>query len=132
MIRLAETALLVRDHDEAIAFYVGVLGFELVEDTQLPAKRWVRIRAGGAGLVLRRATSPEQLARVGNQTGGSVLLFIETEDFHGTHAHLVANGVRFIEPPRTEPYGTVAVCLDLYGNKIDLIAPRRGFEDRRE
>ena len=132
MIRLAETSLLVRDHDEAIAFYVGVLGFELVEDTQLPAKRWVRIRAGGAGLVLRRATSPEQLARVGNQTGGSVLLFIETDDFARTHAHLAANGVRFIEPPRSEPYGTVAVCLDLYGNKIDLIEPRGGLENGRE
>ncbi len=124
MIRLAETALLVRDHDEALAFYIGVLGFELVEDTQLATKRWVRIRAGGAGLVLRRATTDSQLALVGNQTGGSVLLFIETDDFAATHAHLVANGVQFVEAPRQEPYGTVAVCLDLYGNKIDLIEPR--------
>jgi catechol 2,3-dioxygenase-like lactoylglutathione lyase family enzyme len=124
MIRLAETALLVRDQDEALAFYVGVLGFELVEDTQLAAKRWVRIRAGAAGLVLRRATTEAQLALVGNQTGGSVLLFIETDDFIRTHAHLIAHGVRFVEAPRQEPYGTVAVCLDLYGNKIDLIQPR--------
>lgn len=124
MIRLAETALLVRDHDEAIAFYVGVLGFELVEDTQLPGKRWVRIRAGGAGLVMRKATTPDQLARVGNQTGGSVLLFVETDDFAATHARLTAHGVTFVEAPRHEPYGTVAVCLDLYGNKIDLIQPR--------
>ncbi len=124
MIRLAETALLVRDQDEALAFYVGVLGFELVEDTQLTSKRWVRIRAGGAGLVLRRATSDAQLALVGNQTGGSVLLFIETDDFAQLHAHLLAHGVRFVEEPRQEPYGTVAVCLDLYGNKIDLIEPR--------
>jgi predicted enzyme related to lactoylglutathione lyase len=124
VIRLAETALLVRDHDEAIAFYVGVLGFELVEDTQLPGKRWVRIRAGGAGLVMRKATTPDQLARVGNQTGGSVLLFVETDDFAATHARLTAHGVTFVEAPRHEPYGTVAVCLDLYGNKIDLIQPR--------
>ncbi len=124
MIRLAETALLVRDQDEALAFYVGVLGFELVEDTQLASKRWVRIRAGGAGLVLRRATTDAQLALVGNQTGGSVLLFIETDDFARTHAHLIAHDVRFVEAPRQEPYGTVAVCLDLYGNKIDLIEPR--------
>jgi predicted enzyme related to lactoylglutathione lyase len=132
--RLAETALLVRDHDEALAFYVGVLGFELVEDTQLPGKRWVRIRAGGAGLVLRKATTDEQHARVGNQTGGSVLLFIEIDDFTATHARLVAQGVRFIEAPRHEPFGTVAVCLDLYGNKIDLIEPRgrNSVEDRRE
>jgi predicted enzyme related to lactoylglutathione lyase len=125
MIRLAETALLVRDHDEALAFYVGVLGFELVEDTDLGGKRWVRIRAGGAGLILRRATTDAQLARVGDQTGGSVLLFVETDRFDQTHARWVAGGVRFTEPPRDEPFGRVAVCLDLYGNRIDLIEPRR-------
>jgi predicted enzyme related to lactoylglutathione lyase len=124
MIRLAETALLVRDHDEAIAFYVGVLGFELVEDTVLPGKRWVRIRAGGAGLVLRLATTDAQRARVGDQTGGSVLLFVETDDFDATHARYAAHGVRFTEPPRDEPFGRVAVFLDLYGNRIDLIQPR--------
>lgn len=124
MIRLAETSLVVREYDEAIAFYVHILGFELVEDTPLPTKRWVRLRAGGAGLVLRRATTPEQLARVGDQTGGSVLLFIETDDFAGTYAHLVASSVRILEPPREEYYGMVAVCLDLYGNKIDLIGRR--------
>ena len=124
MLRLAETALLVRDHDEALAFYVGILGFELIEDTRLATKRWVRIRAGGAGLVLRLATTEAQLARVGNQTGGSVFLFIETDDFARTHAELTAHGVRFVEPPREEAYGRVAVCLDLYGNKLDLIEPR--------
>lgn len=124
MLTLRETALLVRDHDEALAFYVGILGFELVEDTQLPSKRWVRIRAGGSGLVLRQATTDDQRSRVGNQTGGSVLLFLETDDFAATHAHLTAHGVRFVEPPRHETYGTVAVFLDLYGNRLDLIGPR--------
>src|SRR5262245_40012756 len=123
MIRLADTALLVRDHDEALAFYVGILGFEVVEDAQLGAKRWVRIRAGGAGLVLRLATTEAQRARVGDQTGGSVLLFVHTDDFDATLARLVARGVRFTEPPRDEAYGRVAVFLDLYGNRIDLIEP---------
>lgn len=125
MLRLAESALLVRDYDEAIAFYVGILGFEIVEDTPLPTKRWVRLRAGGAGLILRRATTPEQLARVGDQTGGSVLLFLETDDLAALHARLAARGVRFTEPIRDDAYGRVAVCLDLYGNRLDLIEPRR-------
>jgi catechol 2,3-dioxygenase-like lactoylglutathione lyase family enzyme len=125
MLRLAESALLVRDYDEAIAFYVGILGFELVEDTPLPTKRWIRLRAGGAGLILRRATTPEQLARVGDQTGASVLLFLETDDLAALHARLAARGVRFTEPIRDDAYGRAAVCLDLYGNRLDLIEPRR-------
>lgn len=122
--RLAQLSLVVRDYDEAIAFYVGVLGFELVEDTQLgDGKRWVRVRPVGsdAGLLLARATTEAQLARVGDQAGGRVLLFVETEDFARDHARLVARGVRFVDLPRRETYGTVAVFLDLYGNKIDLI-----------
>ncbi len=123
MLRLADTALLVRDHDEALAFYAGILGFEVVEDAMIGTKRWVRIKAGSSGLVLRRATTDDQLARVGNQTGGSVLLFVETDSFADTHARLVAHGVTFVEGPRTEAYGTVGVFLDLYGNRIDLIEP---------
>jgi predicted enzyme related to lactoylglutathione lyase len=124
MFQLADVALLVRDHDEAIAFYVGVLGFDLVEDRVLATgKRWVRVRAGRAGLVLRRASNADQLAHVGNQTGGSVLLFIETDDLAREHARLVARGVHFTEPPRQDDYGRAAVFVDLYGNRIDLIEP---------
>ncbi|HEY5949126.1 MAG TPA: VOC family protein [Kofleriaceae bacterium] len=125
MLRLADTALLVRDHDEALAFYVGILGFTVVEDRVLPAgKRWVRIKAGSAGLVLRRASDDNQRAHVGNQTGGSVLLFVETDDLAAEHARLVAAGVHFTEPPRRDDYGGAAVFVDLYGNRIDLIEPR--------
>jgi len=120
-------AIVVRDYDEAIAFYVDVLGFSLVEDTDLGAgKRWVRVRpAGGAGatLLLARAVGDEQVSRIGNQTGGRVFLFIETDDFARDHERLLARGVRFVRPPAREPYGTVAVFEDLYGNKIDLIEP---------
>ena len=123
MLALREIALLVVDYDEAIAFYVGVLGFELVEDTELGGgKRWVRVRApGGGDLLLARAVTDEQRSRVGNQTGGRVFLFVATDDFASDHARLVARGVRFLEPPRHETYGTVAVFVDLYGNKIDLV-----------
>lgn len=124
VLRLADIALLVRDHDEALDFYVGILGFEIVEDVALDTKRWVRIKAGAAGLVLRRATTDEQRARIGNQTGGSVLLFVETDNFLETHARLVSRGVTFVEGPRTEAYGLVGVFVDLYGNRIDLIEPR--------
>lgn len=126
MLRLADTALIVRDHDEALDFYVGILGFEVVEDVSFETKRWVRIKAGSAGLVLRLATTDEQRTRIGNQTGGSVLFFVETDNFLETHAKLVARGVKFVEEPRTEAYGLVAVFTDLYGNRIDLIEPRGG------
>jgi catechol 2,3-dioxygenase-like lactoylglutathione lyase family enzyme len=127
MLTLRQIALLVRDYDEALAFYVDVLGFELVEDTELGGgKRWLRVRAPGGGeLLLARAVTDEQRSRVGNQTGGRVFLFIETDDFEREHARLAARGVRFLEQPRHESYGIVAVCVDLYGNKIDLIEPRR-------
>jgi len=124
---IARLALVVRDYDEAIAFYVGVLGFELVEDTPLsPDKRWVVVRppgGRGAALVLARAATDAQRARIGDQTGGRVFLFVETDDFARDHARLRARGVRFVEPPRRERYGTVAVFEDLYGNRIDLIEP---------
>lgn len=118
MLTVRQVALLVREYDEALAFYVGVLGLELVEDTDLGGgKRWVRV----GELLLARAVGDEQLSRVGNQTGGRVFLFVETDDFARDHARLVAAGVRFLEQPRHESYGTVAVFMDLYGNKLDLI-----------
>jgi catechol 2,3-dioxygenase-like lactoylglutathione lyase family enzyme len=123
MLALRRLALVVRDYDEAIAFYAGVLGFELLEDTSLGGdKRWVRVRAPGGGeLLLARAVTDDQRARVGNQTGDRVFLFVETDDFEADHARLLARGVRFLEAPRRESYGTVAVFVDLYGNKFDLI-----------
>jgi len=122
---IVQLALLVREYDEAIHFYIEKLGFDLLEDTDLGSgKRWVRIAPpGGAGaqLLLSRATTPEQQARVGNQTGGKVFLFIETDDFARDYAALQGHGVRFTGPPRREAYGTVVVFEDLYGNKYDLI-----------
>jgi catechol 2,3-dioxygenase-like lactoylglutathione lyase family enzyme len=125
MSRLSLTALLVRDYDEAIGFYVGKLGFALAEDTDMGAgKRWVVVRPKGseAGLLLAKATA-EQAARIGDQAGGRVFLFLQTDDFERDHAAWTAAGVRFLEPPRREAYGTVAVFEDLYGNRWDLIQP---------
>ncbi len=128
MSRLSLVSLVVADYDEAIAFYVGVLGFELVEDTALGGgKRWVVVRPRseeGSGLLLARASGEAQSARVGDQTGGRVFLFLETDDFERDHAAWSAAGVRFLEKPRHEPYGQVAVFEDLYGNRWDLIEPR--------
>jgi catechol 2,3-dioxygenase-like lactoylglutathione lyase family enzyme len=124
--RLTLTALLVRDYDEAIGFYVGKLGFDLVEDTpQGEGKRWVVVRPPGseAGLLLARAADDSQRAAVGAQGGGRVLLFLETDDFDRDHARYAAAGVRFLEAPRCEPYGTVAVFEDICGNRWDLIQP---------
>ncbi len=124
------TTLLVRDYDEAIAFYVGKLGFDLREDTPLsPVKRWVVVAppgGGAAGLLLARADGDRQAARIGDQAGGRVFLFLETDDFARDHAAFTTREVRFVEPPRVESYGTVAVFEDLYGNRWDLIehAPR--------
>ena len=124
--RLTLTALLVADYDAAIAFYVGKAGFALIEDTdQGGGKRWVVLRPPGsdAGLLLARATG-EQAARIGDQAGGRVMLFLETDDFARDHAAMAAAGVRFLKAPRHEPYGTVAVWEDLYGNRWDLIEPQ--------
>jgi catechol 2,3-dioxygenase-like lactoylglutathione lyase family enzyme len=120
---ITTVAVVVRDYDEAIAFYVGVLGLDLIEDTALsPTKRWVVVGSdSGARLLLARAATPDQEARIGDQTGGRVFLFMETDDFARDHAAYVAMGVRFVEGPRTETYGTVAVFEDLYGNRWDLI-----------
>jgi len=127
--RLASVALLVRDYDEAIAWYTGTLGFALLEDTPLgDGKRWVRVAppgADGTSLLLARAANPAQSGRVGDQAGGRVGWFLHTDDFDRDHAALHARGVRFAEAPRTEPYGRVAVFEDLYGNRWDLLEPRR-------
>ncbi|MBX9858278.1 MAG: VOC family protein [Sphingomonas sp.] len=131
MPHLAHIALIVRDYDEALAFYVGKLGFTLVEDSAVPdqGKRWVTIRPPGAGagattLLLARAATPEQTAAIGNQAGGRVFLFLETDDFARDNAAFTAAGVRFLEVPRREAYGIVAVFEDLYGNRWDLIERR--------
>lgn len=126
---IAHVALLVRDYDEAIRYYTGVLGFVLIEDIDQPQqnKRWVLIAPpGGAGssLLLARAASAEQLAQIGNQAGGRVFLFLRTDDFWRDHARMVAAGVCFAGPPRVESYGTVAVFEDLYGNRWDLLQYR--------
>ncbi len=120
-------SLLVRDYDEAIAFFTRCLGFSLMEDTPLGGgKRWVRVAPSGdqgASLLLARAANPEQESRIGNQTGGRVFLFLHTDDFWRDYHKMKSSGVRFTEEPREEPYGTVVVFLDLYGNKWDLVQP---------
>lgn len=125
---IATIAILVADYDEALAFYCGRLGFELVEDSDIGGgKRWVRVRprgAGGATLLLARAADSRQQAAVGNQAGGRVGFFLETDDFARDHAAFTARGIVFHEPPRDEAYGRVAVFADLYGNRWDLIEPR--------
>jgi len=125
---LGLVALLVRDYDEAIAFYVGKLGFVLVENRPLESdKRWVVLAPPGSRetrLLLARAATPEQAARVGDQTGGRVFLFLETDDFRRDHDDYCAKGVVFREAPREEAYGTVAVFEDLYGNAWDLLQRR--------
>jgi catechol 2,3-dioxygenase-like lactoylglutathione lyase family enzyme len=122
---LAHIALVIHDYDEAIDYYTRVMGFELLEDSpREPGKRWVLVAPRGnrgSSLLLARAASPEQQSRVGNQTGGRVFLFLHTDDFRRDHETLLANGVHFIESPRYESYGTVAVFEDLYGNRWDLI-----------
>jgi catechol 2,3-dioxygenase-like lactoylglutathione lyase family enzyme len=126
-LRISLTTLVVRDYDEAIDFYVGKLGFDLAEDTdQGGGKRWVVVRPYGAetGLLLAKAASPDQLARVGDPGGGRVMLFLRTDDFDADHARMLAAGVTFLEAPRREPYGAVAVFQDLYGNRWDLIEPK--------
>jgi catechol 2,3-dioxygenase-like lactoylglutathione lyase family enzyme len=124
--RLALTALLVHDYDAAIDFYVGKVGFDLVEDTDMGGgKRWVVVRPPGSegGLLLAQAKG-EQAETVGRQGGGRVWLFLETDDFGRDHARMTAAGVSFLEAPRHEAYGSVAVFEDLHGNRWDLIQRR--------
>jgi catechol 2,3-dioxygenase-like lactoylglutathione lyase family enzyme len=123
---IPHVTLVVRDYDEAIRFYVDAVGFELREDTDLGGgKRWVVVAppGGGAGLLLAKASGPEQEARVGDQTGGRVGFFLQSADFAADHARMLAAGIRFLEEPRHEPYATVAVFEDLYGNRWDLLQP---------
>ena len=128
MSRLAHIALVVRDYDEALAFYVGKLGFTLVEDSYQLAqdKRWVTIRPPGADdrattILLARASDEHQANYIGDQAGGRVFLFLATEDFARDYAALTAAGVEWVRPPATHDYGTVAVFKDLYGNLWDLV-----------
>ncbi len=123
--RVALVSLLVADYDDAIAFYVGKLGFDLVEDTDMgEGKRWVVVSPGsdGTNFLLARA-SADQAEAVGRQGGGRVWLFLHTDDFAGDHARMSAAGVKFLEEPRHEAYGTVAVFEDLHGNRWDLLQP---------
>ncbi|MBS0411766.1 MAG: VOC family protein [Proteobacteria bacterium] len=125
---VALTTFLVRDYDEAIAFFTGVLGFHLTADQDMGGgKRWVAVapRAdGGPGLLLAKAAGADQEAAVGRQAGGRVFMFLHTDDFARDHARMTAAGVVFHEAPRHEPYGTVAVFEDLYGNPWDLLQPK--------
>jgi catechol 2,3-dioxygenase-like lactoylglutathione lyase family enzyme len=121
---IASVALVVREYDEAIAFFTDALRFTLIEDAPMGGgKRWVVVapQASGPTLLLARAATDEQRAAVGNQTGGRVFLFLHTDDFWGDYQHMRARGVRFVEEPREEAYGRVVVFLDLYGNKWDLV-----------
>ncbi|MDP1747898.1 MAG: VOC family protein [Reyranella sp.] len=126
---IATVALVVRDYDEALAFYVGTLGFTLVEDTCIPAqdKRWVTVAPPGSTgplLLLARAVGEEQSSRIGNQTGGRVFLFLYTDDFWRDYAAYRSKGVVFVREPKEESYGTVAVFKDLYGTLWDLLQPK--------
>ena len=138
---IVHIALVVKDYDEALDFYVGKLGFELIEDTYQPEqdKRWVVVAppgGQGATLLLARAATPEQAAFIGNQAGGRVFLFLNSDDFWRDYNAMLARGIRFIREPKQADYGMVAVFEDLYGNRWDLlqlnaehpIARRCGFE----
>ena len=123
---IAHLALVVRDYDQAIDFYTKKLHFTLIEDTYQPEqdKRWVVVsppNSTGASLVLAKASKPEQEAFIGNQTGGRVFLFLNTDDFWRDYDDMISKGIRFVREPKKEPYGTVAVFEDLYGNLWDLI-----------
>jgi catechol 2,3-dioxygenase-like lactoylglutathione lyase family enzyme len=123
---ISAVALVVNDYDEAVHFFTHCLRFTVVEDTPLQGgKRWVTVRppGGGTALLLAKAATPEQSARVGDQTGGRVFLFLHTDDFWRDYHDMRGRGVRFAEEPREEGYGTVAVFLDLYGNRWDLVEP---------
>ena len=133
MSHLDLVALVVHDYDAAIDFFVQVLDFELVEDVPSTTndgrpKRWVvvRPRGGSTGMLLARADGAEQSALVGRQFAGRVGLFLRVDDFTATYARMAAAGVTFVKPPRAEPYGQVAVFLDLAGNRWDLLGPRTG------
>ena len=130
---LALVSLVVRDYDEALEFFIGKLGFVLVEDSFVPeqAKRWVVVAPPGASeprLLLARASTPEQESRIGTQTGGRVFLFLHTDNFWRDYDAYKSRGVEFVREPKVEPYGTVAVFKDLYGNLWDLVEPKAAIE----
>ncbi len=124
---IAHIALVVDDYDEAIAFYTQKLNFTLIEDTQLSeTKRWVKVMPEGNGqccLLLAKAATDEQKTRLGNQTGGRVFLFLYTDNFWRDYNNMLEHKINFVRPPEEQPYGTVAVFEDLYGNLWDLIEP---------
>ena len=125
---IIHVALVVHEYDEAIDFFCNKLSFELVEDTYQPEqdKRWVVVappRSQGTTLLLARATSPHQVAHIGDQTGGRVFLFLSTDDFWRDYNEMLSSGIKFVREPKTESYGTVAVFEDLYGNLWDLLEP---------
>lgn len=126
--RIALVTLIVDNYDRAVAYYTGTLGFTLIEDSAMDAgKRWVVVAPQGSketGLLLAQAADGRQEQVIGSQAGGRVFLFLHTDDFHRDYATYRRNGVMFLEQPRTEAYGTVAVFLDLYGNRWDLIEPK--------
>jgi catechol 2,3-dioxygenase-like lactoylglutathione lyase family enzyme len=129
-VRLDKIAIIVPDYDEAIGFFTGALGFELVEDSPSLTndgrpKRWVVVRPPGAetGILLARADGPDQAAATGNQAAGRVGFFLHVDDFSAAYERMVAAGVEFVTSPRTEPYGRVAVFLDIAGNRWDLLGP---------
>ena len=124
---LAHVTFLVHDYEEALAFFTKALGFRLIEDTPLPDhKRWLVVgppNSHGSGLLLAQAATPKQAQSVGNQAGGRVFLFLHTDDFWRDYRQMQTHNVKFLEAPRHEPYGIVAVFEDLYGNKWDLLQP---------
>ena len=132
---LAHIALVVRNYDEAIAFYTRVLGFNLIENTDLGGgKRWVLVAppgSNGTALLLAQAASPEQARRIGNQTGGRVFLFLHTDDFWRDYRMLQSRNVQFVRDPKEEEYGTVAVFADLYGNLWDLIERKTAVDPEK-
>lgn len=126
MQQLFQLSLVIDDYDRAIAYYTGILGFELLEDTpRTPGKRWVRVAPKGSSccLLLAKAANDLQASRIGNQTGGRVFLFLQTDDFERDYQNYLSRGVRFRRPPEDQDYGRVAVFEDLYGNLWDLIGP---------
>ena len=134
---IATVALVVRDYDEALAFYVGTLGFTLIEDTFIPTedKRWVTVAPPGSTgplLLLARAVGEEQSSRIGNQTGGRVFLFLHTDDFWRDYEAYRRKGVVFVREPKEESYGTVAVFEDIYGNLWDLLQPKAVAQEKRD
>ena len=134
---IATVALVVRDYDEALAFYVGTLGFTLIEDTFIPTedKRWVTVAPPGSTgplLLLARAVGEEQSSRIGNQTGGRVFLFLHTDDFWRDYEAYRRKGVVFVREPKEESYGTVAVFKDLYGTLWDLLQPKAVAQEKRD